>query len=166
MLRYLQANKFDYSKTYPAITSHHQWLSSANPHLEPTDPVLIKLIQSGFMYLHKRDKDFRPILCVNVSILKNLSAEDLENVQNVANFICTYAINNIMLPGQAESFTTIIDLQHVSFYQLPIKGLKSIIGTLQTNFRGRAFRTYILHANMVFRGSWGIINKMLDEFTA
>lgn len=166
MLRYLQATKFDYSKTHPAMMAHHQWMSTANPHLEPTNAVAIKLIQSGFMYLLKRDKDFRPVLVVNVSILKNFTPEDFENTQAVANFMCTYAINHIMLPGQAEAFTTIIDLQHVSFYQIPVKGLKTIVGAMQTNFRGRAFRTYILHANMLFRGSWGVVKQMLDEFTA
>lgn len=130
MLRYLQATRFDYAKTHPAMMVHAQWRASANSHLEPTNPIAVKLIQSGFMYLLKRDKDLRSILVVNVSILKNFSAEDFEQVQTVSNFLCTYAINKIQLPGKAETFTTIIDLQNVSFYQIPVKALKSILGAM------------------------------------
>lgn len=128
--------------------------------------MVIRLIQSGFLYLLKRDKDLRTIIVVNVSILKNFSAEDFELVEGIANFVCTYAINKIMLPGKAETFTVIIDLENVSFYQIPVKALKSIVGAMQTNFRGRGYRTYILHASMMFRGSWSVIKQMLDEFTA
>jgi hypothetical protein len=71
-----------------------------------------------------------------------------------------------MIPGKAESTVTIIDLNGVSMTQIPVNALKKFLQSCQTNFRGRSFKTFILNANMLIRGSFGIFKAMMDEFTA
>lgn len=71
-----------------------------------------------------------------------------------------------MIPGKAESTVTIIDLNGVSMTQIPVNALKKFLQSSQTNFRGRSFKTFILNANMLIRGSFGIFKAMMDEFTA
>ena len=41
-----------------------------------------------------------------------------------------------------------------------------MLGAAQTNYRGRAYKIFIINANMILRGSFKIIYMMLDEFTA
>jgi len=78
----------------------------------------------------------------------------------------TYAVDKISLPGKAETFFIIIDLQGCSMTTMPINALRKFLGAVQTNFRGRGFKTCILNANMMIRGSWNLIKACLDEFTA
>jgi hypothetical protein len=49
--------------------------------------------------------------------------------------------------------------------QIPVTALKKFMGSLQTNFRGRGYKTFILNANMMIRGSFSMLKLMLDEFT-
>ena len=46
-----------------------------------------------------------------------------------------------------------------------MKSLKKSLGQAQNNFRGRAYKIFILNAGMVMRGSFKVIKAMLDEFT-
>lgn len=48
---------------------------------------------------------------------------------------------------------------------MPINSLRKFLGAVQTNFRGRGFKTFILNANMVIRGSFNLFRTVLDEFT-
>lgn len=41
-----------------------------------------------------------------------------------------------------------------------------MLGSAQTNFRGRAFKIFILNANMIIRGSFKLVTVALDDFTA
>lgn len=77
----------------------------------------------------------------------------------------TYAVNKISLPGKAETFTIIIDLIGCTMTTMPIYALRKFLGTVQTNFRGRGFKTLILNANMMIRGSFSLFRTVLDEFT-
>ena len=49
---------------------------------------------------------------------------------------------------------------------LPIGALKKFLSSAQTNFRGRNFKSLILNASMIMRGSFSIVKAMLDEFSA
>jgi len=44
--------------------------------------------------------------------------------------------------------------------------LKRFLGAVQTNYRGRGFKTFVLNAGYMIRGSWSMIKSWLDEFTA
>lgn len=61
ILRFLISEDFNFKKTYQAFETYFRWA------LENIPPVLLdqteKIIRSGFVYLHGRDKHFRP-LCV------------------------------------------------------------------------------------------------------
>lgn len=58
-----------------------------------------------------------------------------------------------------------MDLVNVSMTQIPVTALRKFMGSLQTNFRGRGYKTFILNANMMIRGSFSMLKLMLDEFT-
>jgi len=62
----------------------------------------------------KRDKNFRPVLIVNVSILAKMSRADQDNMDGVINYLLTYSVNKINLKGKSETFTIILDLANVS----------------------------------------------------
>ena len=124
------------------------------------------LIKNGFMYFFKRDKFLRPIVIVNVAKIKNFTGDELEGLVPTVSYLMTYVIQKALIPGKAETMVTIIDLNGVSMTQIPVKALKKVLQSSQTNFRGRSYKTFILNANMLIRGSFGIIKAMIDEFSA
>lgn len=124
------------------------------------------MLNIGFMYIHKRDKCFRPVLICNVSMFKILTPEQLEIMPKMAAYLLTYSLGKINIPGKAEAFMIILDLANVSMTQMPMTALRKFLGVVQTNFRGRGFKTCITNTSMLFRGSFYLIKQMLDEFTA
>lgn len=125
----------------------------------------LPMLNSGFVYISKRDKKMRPVIVVNVAILKTFTAAQSELIAPLISYMMTYAVNKISMPGKAETFMIIIDLLNCSMTQMPITALRKFLGAVSTNFRGRGFKTCILNANMMIRGSWGLIKACLDEFT-
>jgi len=59
-----------------------------------------------------------------------------------------------------------MDLEGVALNEIPVTALKTILGKVQNNFRGRAHRAYILNAGWVIRGSWYLFSAMLDAKSA
>jgi len=84
------------------------------------------MLNNGFLYVHKRDRGMRPIIIMNVSILKILKGT-LEELVTMNNFLTQYVIDRIVYPGKAEALTTIIDMRDVGASEIPVKNLKGII---------------------------------------
>ena len=72
-----------------------------------------KLLTSGFCYISRRDKGFRPVIILNVQKMTQISNEDYVHVETAINFLLTYSVNKVNLPGHAEAFCVILDLNHV-----------------------------------------------------
>ena len=166
LVRYLQATKWDYQKSFDAVMLHHNWTIQTQPHICPNKTALDMLTKNGFMYFFKRDRFLRPIVVVNVAKIKNFTGDELEGLVPTVSYLMTYVIQKALIPGKAETMVTIIDLNGVSMTQIPVKALKKFLQSSQTNFRGRSYKTFILNANMLIRGSFGIIKAMIDEFSA
>jgi hypothetical protein len=103
---------------------------------------------------------------VNVSIIKNFTAEQLDSLVPAVSFLMTYHIDKMCIPGKSETILTIIDLANVSMTSIPVTALRKFISSSQTNFRGRAYKNFILNANIIIRGSFGLFKSMMDEFSA
>jgi hypothetical protein len=84
------------------------------------------MLNNGFLYIHKRDRGMRPVLVMNVSVMKNMKGT-LEELTIANNFLSMYVIERVVCPGKAEAWTTIIDLNDVGLSEIPIKNLKGII---------------------------------------
>lgn len=82
------------------------------------------MLNNGFLYIHKRDKSFRPVVVLNVQKMTLFTAEQNELVIPVTNYLMTYAINHISIPGRAEAFMIVLDLNGVGMTQFPMTILK------------------------------------------
>jgi len=67
LLRFLQVSKFDFKNTYAYINKYVEWREQ---HIPPKLTDLCEtLIKSGFMYVHGRDRRFRPLIVINPTAL-------------------------------------------------------------------------------------------------
>jgi len=68
------------------------------------------MIDSGYFYIHGRDRKFRPMIIINprkIRQFKDLGLDDNSAVDEVirgCSFIIEYVVNNIHLPGQIENW--------------------------------------------------------------
>ena len=77
LLKFLTGARYDYPKALRMMMEHSVWLRSTFPvDFGAVGP----LLQSGIMYVSKRDKMFRPIVIVNIRRLlaKDISVEMLD----------------------------------------------------------------------------------------
>lgn len=122
-------------------------------------------MNSGFLYIHKRDLRHHNILVVDCGKTKGMKDEDLKNMSFAANFLMTYMIAHLSVPGKAEAWTMILDLKDIGMTDLPLGTLKGVMASAQNNFRGTAFKIFILNANLTIRAGFSVIKLMLDDFT-
>ena len=78
------------------------------------------MLNTGFMYLMKRDKRFRPIVVMNCRVTKTFTQEDYDALLPAINHLLTYMIQNCCVKGKAETMTLIIDLSGMGMTEIPI----------------------------------------------
>lgn len=109
MMRYLQATRFNYAKTHEAIMKHYTWYTTVHPSLPPSREAL-DMIEAGFMYLHRRDQRGRCIVVCDVPRITHMLSDDMTVLPRAVEFLLTYFIEKCAVPGRAETWNMIIDL--------------------------------------------------------
>lgn len=161
--RYLQATGFDIKKTINLLIENIKWRSELIP--PKISDKIIQLLNCGFMYVHGRDNNYRPIIVLQAKVY--MDKKDMytyDDWLNTVIFFMEYIVNNMLIPGQVENWNIITDLEGVSVLGIP-SDLKKFMAVLQANYRCRLFVNYILGMGFFVRGVWAIVKTMLDETT-
>ncbi len=162
VLRLLQATCFDIDKSIKLILAHLNWRNEKIPNYVLKEKAM-EILEKGFIYIHGRDCQYRPIIVVNaltfMKIKDNYRFEDLENF---IIFFMKYLIENTIIPGQIENWNIITDVRGVSLYSLP-SDFKNLMTVLSSNYRCRLFVNYIFGMSTVLNILWKIIQVFLDE---
>ena len=65
------------------------------------------------LYIHGRAMDFSPLLVMNLGMLANLLDKkevDPPMFCNLMNFLCTYMMQNMMVPGTVEKWISLTNI--------------------------------------------------------
>lgn len=124
------------------------------------------MITQGWMYIHKRDRRGRCIFIIDVPKFAGKVKESNLHFPAAVNYLLTYMIDKCMLKSKAETWNMIINLKSLGVTDIPAKPLKAMMSWAQCYFRGRAYRVFVVNANVVARGSFKVVKVMLDDFTA
>jgi hypothetical protein len=161
--RYLQATAFEVKKTIDLLIDNIKWRKELIP--PKINEKVIQLLNSGFMYIHGRDNNFRPIVVLQVKVYMELRKNFIyDDWLSTVIFFMEYLVNNMLIPGQVENWNIITDLEGVSILTLP-SDMKKFMSILQSNYRCRLYVNYILGMGFFLRGIWSLVSKMLDETT-
>ena len=104
------------------------------------------------MYIHGRTKDLSPILVLDwkklAELLKN---KEIDNFvfNNLHNFISHYVMNNMMVPGQVERWTTYLNLGKFPLKSMPINMFKQCATELGSNFIDYSQKTYVVNLTVM-----------------
>ena len=80
VMRFLSANCFNYVKTYDNIKQHLKWRKQRLPII--LSDQMKSLLDSGFSYIHGRDRNFRPLWYINATVFSQVEY-DIEEIFNV-----------------------------------------------------------------------------------
>ena len=78
----------------------------------------------GFLYVHGRDKWFRPCLVLNSGVLSQIKIShpdlfDIDLLSTATIFILEYVKKYMFLPGQIENWVVIHNINKLAFNKLP-----------------------------------------------
>ncbi|OMJ95219.1 hypothetical protein SteCoe_1427 [Stentor coeruleus] len=165
LIRTLIGCKFNYKKSFDAMNSAIAWRRETLPNsYDSLYPKVISLLNSGAIYIHGRDHRYRPLIVLNAGNL-DLEKYSSEDYCNLLCFILEYTVQNLMVPGHVENWIIITDLNKQSLHKLPMNELKSIIKTLQDNFRCRMIVNYIVNAPRTLKFIWTVLKGFIEQHT-
>lgn len=162
ILRFLYANNFKMTRTLSSIQDHTVWRETRLP--VQIDENLQKFLNSGLLYVHGRDSQFRPIVIFNVSMV-DPKKTDIDLVIKAMTFWLEYVIQEWMLPGQIENWVFIANLKGVGAATLALPSMRRLFSYLSDNFKCRLQTLYFLNVAASMYVPWQIIKKFLDDVT-
>ncbi|MCQ2815666.1 MAG: SEC14 family lipid-binding protein [archaeon] len=150
-LRQLQGNDYKIEASYKEIVHEIEWKKEHLP-IQLTDDIM-KVLNSGFIYVHGRDNFFRPLIFVN-PMKFNSKEIPLEVWQNGLYYLIDYMIKYYLVPGKVENWNFIIDCGDLNLKKLPIVDLKALFAGMKGVYRCRLYRLYLLRLRSLFLYLW------------
>jgi len=79
-----------------------------------------KIQEQGFIYITKRDRDYRPTIVLECAKFFNCLTESNEKeIFYCIVYAISYTIDNLLMPGKVETVNAIVDHRGISAYQQP-----------------------------------------------
>ena len=140
-MRLLQASEKKKKKTYTTIKENIEWLNTIPKDINDK---IIHLLNSGFLYVHGRDRHFRPIIIVSVKMVKVIISQNytFDDISQAIIYLTNYVIKYLLIPGQIENWIVIVDFDDVGLSD--IGEFKKILSTLSKQ-RGRVFKDFFVN---------------------
>ena len=162
MCRYLQGEGYNFPKVLAKVRDHHQWRTSTFPMpKELWEPY----INSGIFYAHKRDKYYRPVLVLNMSVAcKLLKTHTGEQLAPQGEYFLTFVVEKLMLKAKAESWVMIIDLGNVNLVGFPVGAMKTIVGSAMLRFTGHLGKIFVVNATWTVKTVFNVVISLCDDF--
>ena len=88
----------------------------------------------------------------------------MEEILQSVYFLCQFIVNNMIIPGQYESWVFLLNLKGVSILNMP-EPIKKMIPALSKYFIGRLYKNYLFGLNWLTRILYLIACAFLDDIT-
>jgi len=165
IVEFVYAEAGNINKSYKRILDYLKFCEKTFPiSLSPNNKI-IEILNSGCIYCYGRDSRFRPILVFQAKAFQKFHHKyKTEELMLAVSFLCQFIINNMMIPGQYETWNMIINLRGVSIITLP-EPLKKLIPALSRYFLCRLNKTYIFGLNFITRILFKIATNFMDPVT-
>ena len=150
----------DIQFAYEIMRDYINWFETTFPMIITPKDKSWELLNNGFLYIYGRDHQFRPIMVCQPYILQNkMDYFSNSDVVNVCLFLCQFAVNNLLIPGQIENWIMFFNLKGTSLLSLP-EPIKQLVQELSDNFNFRLYKCYVLGMSLIMR----ILYKFVTSF--
>lgn len=140
-LRFLASARFHVQTALDIMTNNHEFRIKELPISEKN---VIDDLKLGAIYWHGRDMKCRPILIVKLAKL-DLFVGEVERIQKLLCFCLEFFLKYLQIAGRVENWNVIIDLVGKGITDLPIQTLKSVLSLVNTRYRMRLYRMFIVN---------------------
>jgi hypothetical protein len=165
LLGFIYADHCDLEKSYKHLLKYLEFCKETFPVVITPKSKVREILNRGFVYVYGRDSRFRPIVVCECTIFqKYYKLYSTPEILSAVFFLCQYVVNNMIIPGQFEAWTFILNLSGVSVLSLP-EPAKKIIPGLSDYFLGRLYKAYIFGLNFITRIIYKITCAFLDPIT-
>ena len=165
LLCFIYARHFELEKSYKLLDKYLEFTKKTFPLILAPNSKVREILNRGFVYVYGRDNRFRPIVICQCKVFQMYYKQySTEEILNSVYFLCQFIVNNMIIPGQFESWTFIINLKGVSIFSLP-DPVKKMIPALSDYFLERLYKNYILGMNWISRILYKIACNFLDPIT-
>jgi hypothetical protein len=162
ILRFLTADEFKMTRTLEDVKEHSYWRDTLCP-IQLSDR-LKNFLNDGLLYIAGRDNKFRPIIVFNVNRI-DAKQFDLNFMITAMTFWLKTVIEEWMLPGQVEQWVFIGNIKGMGIGALAVQEVRKLFEFLQTNFKCRLHKIYLVNAARTVYAPWKIAKKFLDGDT-
>lgn len=165
LLRQVYGTNWKTRNAVAAVLKHLEWRKTAMPpDYKILFPTVLPLLHSGCLYIHGRDCRYRPCIIMQYPRF-NFREHSIDEYLPLIGFFLDYVIDNMMLPGQIETWVSITDMGKMGLSDLPISQLRKVIEVLQNNYKCRLGRNFVVNAPTSVNVVWTIVKKFLDKDT-
>ena len=125
-----------------------------------------KALQKGTVYIHGRDKRFRPFMIVKVKHFQQMKA-DFTNLDTIILGIIAfeYFKYHLAVPGKIENINLILDCQDMNVFTAPYMRIKVLLQAIQSQFKCICKTIFVLNSpatfSIFYNGVKGFINEMV-----
>ena len=155
--RQLQGYDFDIEKAFNDLVKEINFKDEKLP-IEISDEFK-KITDSGFLYIHGRDKYYRPLIILNPGIFSTIDCS-LEVWDKFGIFLMEFLVKKCLLPSKVENWNIIVDFSQLSMGNIPYK-LKDIFSIFKGIYRCRLYKVYLLNMNFVFSLVWNLVKMVM-----
>lgn len=164
-LTFIYSTNCDLEESYKRLVNYIKFCKETFPVVITPQSKIIEILNKGFVYVYGRDNRFRPIIICQCKIFQKFYKDyQIEEILKASYFLCQYICNNMIIPGQFESWDFIINLSGVSIISLP-EPVKKMIPALSNFFLSRLYKNYIIGLNFISRIIYKIACNFLDDVT-
>ena len=155
--RQLQGYDFDIEKAFNDLVKEIIFKDEKLP-IEISDEFK-KITDSGFLYIHGRDKYYRPLIILNPGIFSTIDCS-LKVWDKFGIFLMEFLVKKCLLPSKVENWNIIVDFSQLSMGNIPYK-LKDIFSIFKGIYRCRLYKVYLLNMNFVFSLVWNLVKMVM-----
>ena len=151
----------DIEFAFEIMKDYIHWFESTFPMIIVPKDKSWELLNNGFLYIYGRDHQFRPIMVCQPYILQEkLDYFSNSDIVNVCLFVCQFAVNNLLIPGQIENWIILVDFDGVGLSD--VGNFRKILSSLSKQ-RGRVYKNYFLNLGGFVKFS---VNTAISMFSS
>ncbi|CDW83431.1 UNKNOWN [Stylonychia lemnae] len=165
-LKYLQANDYRVKETVASIRDHLKWRVQSLPCSITSEA--IALIKTGFLYVHGRDRFYRPCIVFQPLVIEQLKTKQViktEAIITATVFILEYIKANMLVPGKVENWVVVSNINKLSLNKLPLKELQQVNWVIQNNYRGTLARSWSVNCTSMQLICWKVVEVFMEQQT-
>ena len=161
LLKLIESGDRKPKKVVKCIQAFTEWRTRELP--VPLEEVATP-IQNGCFYVHGRDRQFRPVIVLDVRKLMQLRLTP-EQTLRMNFYLLEHIRDNLLVLGKVETWDILMDLDSVPLKEIPMKALKTMMKSLTISYACCLYRTYVLNPSPVVGTIWNIVKLFLHSET-